>query len=339
MPVDRQQVAAVALASLLLLSLGAGAVDMERKTETSETTYDAVVVFRNDDVQDGYRFETMRAVDRVFVEENVPVSLGVIAGGLDADGRTCSYLRDLVDDHGDQFEIAAHGYTHEAETEFGGASEFGGHDRDVQADKLERMTDRIATCTGERPTTFVAPFDTYDGTTIELLAERGYETASGGGQTRTLLAERTEPTVGGAFQTGNVTHVPRSQAFVADWETREFHDLETLEAAFEATAENGSVYVQMIHYQTFAEPDDRERLRSFIRTIEDYGDVRFATLGELGELVRDGDIRYDETDDRWHVTETIEGDLELEVGFDDGVRIGVEVGVPAAQEAQSGVVS
>lgn len=321
MTVDRRRVAAVALAAALCLSVVAVTVDVGRPTETTEEAYDAVVVFRNDDVQAGYEFETMRAVDRVFVEEEVPVSLGVIADGLEPEGQTCSYLRDLTDDHGERFEIAAHGDTHEAETEFGGRSEFGGLDRDAQAAKVERMTERLEACTDQRPTTFVAPFDTYDRTTAEVLADRGYETASGGQHTRKRLGADGESEVTGVFEAANLTHVPQSMGMVADWETRELHDLETLETAFEAAAENGSVYVQMLHYQALTEPEDRDRLRAFVRSIESYGDVRFATLGELGELVRNDRLRYDETDEQWYVTETTEGDLDVSIALDAGIPI------------------
>lgn len=331
MTIGRRQFAAVALAVVLVLSLLAVTVDVGRSTETSEEAYDAVVVFRNDDVQAGYAFETMRAVDRIFVEEDVPVSLGVIGDGLEADGRTCSYLRDLIGDHGDQFEIVAHGDTHEAETEFGTASEFGGLDRDAQAEKADRMTEQIETCTGERPTSFIAPFDTYDRTTVDVLAERGYETVSGGPHTRTQFNATGEIDVTGAFEARNVTHVPQSQALVADWDTHEHHDLETLESSFESAAENGSIYVQMLHYHTLTDPEDRERLRSFVRSIKEYGDVRFATLGELGELVRNDEIRYDEGDGTWYVTETTEGDLDVSFGLDAGVPFGL----PEARAAVS----
>lgn len=347
---DRQTVAAVALAGVLVCSLVAVTVDIGRTTETNEEVYDAVVVFRNDDVQAGYEFETMQAVDRVFLEEDVPVSLGVIAGGLEDDDRTCSYLSELAADHGDQFEIAAHGVSHEAETEFGQKSEFGGHDREVQADKLETMTDRITACTGERPTTFIPPFNTYDETTVDLLEEYGYETASGGEHTRTVFDDRDDmgendggehgdtaerDGVAGTFEAGNVTHIPQSQAFVADWETHDFHDYETLEAAFEAAAENGSIYVQMLHYQTFTEPADRERLREFIRSVDDYGDVRFATLGELGELVRNDEIRYDEGDGQWYVTETTAGDREVRLDLERAVPLDVRKAPQAPLEANA----
>lgn len=323
MTIDRRRVAVVALAAALCLSAVAVSVDVGRSTEPTEESYDAVVVFRNDDVQAGYEFETMRAVDRVFVEEGVPVSLGVIADGLEPEGRTCSYLRELTADHGERFEIAAHGHSHDVETEFGGRSEFGGLDRDAQAAKVERMTDRLEACTGQRPTTFIAPFDTYDGTTVDVLDDYGYETASGGPQTRTQFgadaAGGPDPT--GVFEADGLSHVPRSKGMVADWETHELRDRETLESAFESAAENGSIYVQMLHYHALTDPEDRERLRSLIRSIEAYGDVRFATLGELGELARNDEIRYDEDDEQWYVTETTEGGLDVDIGIDAGALV------------------
>jgi len=49
------------------------------------TEYETIAVFRNDDIQPWYKTNTRRAVDRVFIEEDVPVTLGVIPAVNGAD--------------------------------------------------------------------------------------------------------------------------------------------------------------------------------------------------------------------------------------------------------------
>lgn len=103
--------------------------------------YDSIVIFRNDDIQPWYNTEEMQAVDDVFIEEEVPVTLGIIPnpGGelpLTDDEATCEYLGSLEADHPGQFEMALHGYTHEEKTDFYNGSEFGGVPYETQAEWL-----------------------------------------------------------------------------------------------------------------------------------------------------------------------------------------------------------
>lgn len=50
-----------------------------QQTPTSDrTTYQAIVIFRNDDVQPYYRTEALEEVSTVFLEEDVPLTHGVI---------------------------------------------------------------------------------------------------------------------------------------------------------------------------------------------------------------------------------------------------------------------
>ncbi|WP_254545234.1 DUF2334 domain-containing protein [Halomarina pelagica] len=261
--------------------------------------YDAVVVFRNDDIQPYYRRETMRAVDEIFVEEDVPVTLGVIPTTADGEPITrsplCSYLRENERAHPELFEVALHGYTHERRTGFHGGSEFGGLDPARQRDLVARGTETLTDCVGERPTTFVPPMDTYDEGTVEALAAANYAVVSGGGWFAAEYYGETD-----AFERGGLLHVPNDGGFVADWTANEFHDAATLERRFDRAVEDG-VYVQMLHYQDFTTPERRERLRAFIRYVKDSGDVRFMTLGELGERVENGTLRR--TDGGWEVYE------------------------------------
>ena len=286
---------------------GPGAVDVTTPTTDGPTTveepktwteYDGVVVFRNDDIQPYYRTETMRAVDQVFVDAGVPVTLGVIP---QVDGRhsitdsdVCSYLRERARENPGIFEFSLHGYTHEKRTSFYGGSEFGGLDPAKQREFIESGTATLTECVGERPTTFVPPMDSYDAATVDALRAANYATVSGAGW---FTAEYYDTTA--VFEEGGLVHVPNDGGFVANWTTGEFHDPATLEQRFEWAMEEGSVYVQMLHYQDFDTPERLEQLREFVEYAKGYGDVRFMTVGELGEHVANGTAR--QTDDGWEV--------------------------------------
>lgn len=259
--------------------------------------YETIVIFRNDDIQPGWRAETRRAVDRVFVEEDVPVSLGVIpvVGGSpitdEESNALCGYLSDLRTDHPGTFEFALHGYTHERRTDFQGASEFGGSSVADQRRWLEAGTDIVRECTGERPTTFVPPFDSYDDTTVAVLEGNGYAVVSGNeDHTGDYFGERE------VFVAGGVVHVPNDGDLVANWSDHAFHSPEVMRERFDRALANGTVYVQMIHYFTFTEAAKIEQLRSFIRYMKRH-DVRFMTLGEFGRAYREGHLVR--TEDGW----------------------------------------
>ncbi|MFC6835069.1 DUF2334 domain-containing protein [Halomarina ordinaria] len=265
--------------------------------------YDSVVVFRNDDIQPYYRAETMRSVDRIFVEEGVPVTLGVVPRAGDrvdlSEGELCPYLRENAATHPGTFEFALHGYTHERLTDFHGGSEFGGLDPAAQRDRLARGTTALTDCVGERPTTFIPPMDTYDESTVEALGEANYTLVSGGGW---FTAEYYDSE--GEFTDGGLRHVSNDGGFVANWTTGDFHDGETLERRYDESAAADEVHVQMLHYQDFDSADRRTQLRDLIRHMKASGDVAFLTLGELGEHMDGETIRR--TDEGWELLEVDE---------------------------------
>ncbi|MFC5970155.1 DUF2334 domain-containing protein [Halomarina salina] len=264
------------------------------------TEYDGIVVFRNDDIQPYYRSETMRAVDQTFVDEGVPVTLGVIpqVNGEHSitESDVCTYLRERARENPDIFEFSLHGYTHEKRTDFHGGSEFGGLDPTTQREFVEDGTRTLTDCVGERPTTFVPPMDSYDEATVDALSAEGYTTVSGAGWFTADYYGTSE-----VFQQGGLVHVPNDGGFVANWTTGEFHDPATLEQRFDWAIEDEGLYVQMLHYQDFDTPERLEQLREFLQYVKGYGDVRFMTVGELGQHVADGTAR--QTDDGWEVYE------------------------------------
>jgi peptidoglycan/xylan/chitin deacetylase (PgdA/CDA1 family) len=262
------------------------------------TDYRSIVIFRNDDVQPNYRPETRRAVDRVFIEENVPVTQGVVPAIGDEglpDG-FCRSLREQARAHPDTFEYALHGYSHEERTDFHGGSEFGGLPAERQATLLREGTVALRTCLQRTPTTFIPPFDSYDDATATALADEGYAVVSGGTWFTEAYYDESGP-----FERNGIHHLPASRSFVRNWTTNEFYAQSRLEAAFDDAYRDGAVYVQTLHYPTFTTESSRDRLRGLIDHMQSRDGVAFMTIGEFAHKSEHGEI--ERTDDGWRVLE------------------------------------
>ncbi|SFL39235.1 Peptidoglycan/xylan/chitin deacetylase, PgdA/CDA1 family [Halogranum rubrum] len=295
---------------LLLLVLSSavvtpvGAVSQSEAQPSSDGEWkhhQSIVIFRNDDIQPYYRQPEMRAVDQVFVDEGVPVTQGVIPttadGAILSEGQLCQYIRTQSTTHPDTFEYVLHGYTHNATTTFYGGSEFGDVAYATQYQQISDGTDILESCTGERSTTFIPPFDTYDNNTVRALTRQNYTAISGGGWFTIQYYNESEP-----FETGGMLHVPNSHSFVKDWSADELYTEEELEEAFDATHQNNGVYVQMLHYPTFTDESRLQTLRGLIHHMKSREGVRFMTLGEFAERSQQG--KLERVDDGWLVWES-----------------------------------
>jgi len=286
---------AVAVVPLALLP------EQNATEEDSWTHYQSIVIFRNDDIQPHYRADTMRAVDQVFIEEDVPVTAGVIPaiGGeqLDPNGELCQYLRSQKQTHPQTFEYALHGYTHQQRTTFSGGSEFGGVPPERQQELIQDGTQVLQACLDETPTTFIPPLDTYDNATATALSAEAYEVVSGGGWFTNEYYNETGP-----FESNEILHLPSSQSFVKNWSTNEFHTRTYLEQQFDAAYRDGDVYMQVLHYPTFTSESKREVLRGLIGYMKSKDDVAFMTVGEFARKYKNGQLERTETG--WRVMET-----------------------------------
>jgi hypothetical protein len=315
----RRGVLSTALVAMVLVAGIAGAVSVtpmlegepadEASIDTDWAEYDSIVIFRNDDIQPWYNQEELRAVDDVFIEHDVPVTNG--SGALTDDPELCDYLQSLEADYPGQFEMAIHGTTHEPVTDFYGASEFGGLSEAEQRERLAEGESLLADCVDSPSSTFVPPMNTYDTTTVEVLAESNYTAVSGGQWFTDEYYETDNETY---FRAGGLTHVPETQAF-ENWTAYEeeggngedvpFHDLETLTDSFDASHDENGVHVVMLHYQYFTSDDRLEKLESLIEHMQSEDDVGFLTVEQFAEGLENGSV--EETDDGWRVLEPIPG--------------------------------
>jgi peptidoglycan/xylan/chitin deacetylase (PgdA/CDA1 family) len=262
--------------------------------------YRLVATFRNDDVKPADDPSAMRAVDRIFVEEGVPVTSGVIPypGGtpLSEATATCEYLRELATSNPNTVEFALHGYTHENRSDFYGASEFGGAPYDTQREWIRAGTAELTACTGERPTTFVPPMNSYDRNTTRALTDADYSVVSGG-------SWFTEPYYGerGVFRADGIVHAGNTTGYVTDWSTVERKSRAELRADFDRAYRHGGTYMLMLHPQHFDTAKRRGDLRAHVRYVRSHEDVRLMTVGELGLRLAKGTMKR--TEDGWRVLE------------------------------------
>ena len=147
------------------------------------------VAFRDDDIEPFVSLETLVAVNQVHIDENVPVTLGIIPHphpGQDGnqllqdrqslmlqDGQFLTYMRSI--DANPLFEFAQHGYTHQniAPSPMGG-SEFYGRPYAAQYDAIKQGRDDIIQAFGVTPTTFIPPYNLGDSNTMKAAAALGF---------------------------------------------------------------------------------------------------------------------------------------------------------------------
>lgn len=293
------------LSSAVVVAVGEVPTRTEGATsaEQSWTHADAIVIFRNDDLQPHYRTEAKRKVDQIFIEKDIPVTQGVIpARDGDAvypDGEFCQYLRSQSARHPETFEYALHGFTHEQRTDFAGGSEFGGLPQAEQRTLIQNGTRSLEACTGDQPTTFIPPLNTYDNATANVVSNSGYRVISGGEPLTKQYYNRT-----GLFEANGILHLPSSQGLVKNWTTHELHNQSYLEAQFDSAYANESVYVQMLHYPTLDDASDRAVLVELIEYIQTHDNISFMTTGEFATKHENG--RLERTETGWRIQDSPE---------------------------------
>lgn len=263
------------------------------------TEYDSIVVFRNDDPAPWTDLETLRAVADVFVRTETPVTHSVVTYDndtderLEADHAVAAYLNELRADHGELVDLAVHGYTHSKETEFLGRSEFGGLDEAAQRDRITAATDLFDEHDWETDV-FVPPYNTYDETTADVLADEGFSLVSGNRHTVEDQFGTEE------FQLdGDLAHLPMNLS-MEDWDTESVRDTETLKEAVDRNNEASGLNVIMLHYYFYADQQQRETLEELIEYAT-AGDTKVLTLGAIADKLDTDAIAR--TDDGWIVGE------------------------------------
>lgn len=273
--------------------------------------YRTIAVFRIDDVEAEWYTPQLKMVNKVFIDERVPVTLSVVPA-LDPDRPTppdskfCTYLRNLREQHTDIFEFAQHGYTHQNISAWRGASEFGGLPYDVERERVIKGKEALEDCGGTTPTTFVPPGNVYDQTTARVLRDAGFDMVSASASVKNVFGDTgvfTGERKSGVFDAERINHAFMTADMVSSGNKSDtLHSRAALQESFNNSLAKGEVYIQVIHYYYLDTQNRIDDLRHLIGYMKSKEGVRFMTLGELSRRLDDYTARR--TADGWAVHES-----------------------------------
>ena len=268
-------------------------------TTITETEYESLVLFRNDDPAPWTDLEPLRAVNDLFIQHDVPVTQSIVPHdtneneNLDSEHEVCHYLTELDTEHGELFENALHGFHHAHETDFHGGSEFGGLSYEEQRQKITDGYEILHECV-DTAKIFVPPFNTYSTETVEILVEEDFKLVSGSLHFQDeYFGER------GFWEDENIIHLPVNLS-MEDWDTEEVRDVTTLKEEYDQNKEAFGMNSIMLHYYFYPDEENQQKLDEIIQyATED--DCRFLTLGEFANKVEHDAISRTETG--WSIEE------------------------------------
>ncbi len=272
----------VLLAALIVFSISSAmTLSLPKKAK-------AIVIFRMDDPQPSWQFDKLRRAVNLFIEERVPVTLGVIPKVMNRstvleNEPFLSYIRELIYLHGDLIEIAQHGLTHLPLSKVGGASEFAGLPLNKQ-EKMMKEGKAILSSMDPRVKirSFIPPFDTFDNNTLEAARDLGFIVFS-------AMYDEDSARIGEPYLDDGLVIVHASQSLTKNWETGATRGYEELKKSFDAVYRKGGVFVLEMHYFRFDERNT-EVIRRLIHYMKGK-DVAFMKLGDFGEGYLNGTIR------------------------------------------------
>jgi len=176
--VNRKAILAFLLVSVML---GSTAVVSAQPAPTKK-----YIAFRDDDVTPFSNVDTLQAVNQVHIDENIPVTLGIIphpnlkatGNELLQDDQFLVYMRSIATNP--LFEFAQHGYSHVDDRLSGTKSEFTGRPYALQLELMQNGQADIKDAFGVTPTTFIPPFNNGDNSTVQAAAALGFTNYSTG---------------------------------------------------------------------------------------------------------------------------------------------------------------
>lgn len=132
------------------------------------------VIFRLDDVQDGWLIKPQTAIINLFLQNMhgvLPISLGLIGRSFKDKTLFSDYLESVFSDYGDACELVCHGLTHTDFSTMGVAA---------QRNEIKFFIEVMENFFPEQEiTSFIPPFNRYTTQTIEFLREYGIDVISG----------------------------------------------------------------------------------------------------------------------------------------------------------------
>ena len=147
------------------------------------------VVFRYDDYSMKSRTDVETILIQAFKDRGYSFTMAVVPCVVVRDpqdprpqspdclrGEKLSILKRSIEDR--SVDPALHGYSHKAVTRIGTHSEFAGRSYEEQRTLVLSGRSTLEAATGRRVSTFIPPFNTYDRTTLRVLADLGFDVIS-----------------------------------------------------------------------------------------------------------------------------------------------------------------
>jgi len=163
---SRKAILIFALFFIIFLSLTNAPVSFSQTASNNKTNCNCVI-FRLDDVQDYYLNRTQLAVMNLFLEQNQPLSLGLISNLLGGDNAVVNEIRNGF--HAGKFELASHGWNHENFSKFGEQDQF---------NLLNNSSEKIQKIFGFRPSIFIPPEFQFSNATLDAMRQLGIKIIS-----------------------------------------------------------------------------------------------------------------------------------------------------------------
>jgi peptidoglycan/xylan/chitin deacetylase (PgdA/CDA1 family) len=142
-------------------------------------TLEKYIIFRDDDIAPWNKVDTLKLVNQVHIDENVPVTLGIVphpslvkqGNVLPADAEFFDYMQSISSNP--LFEFAQHGYAHRDNT---GTphSEFYGLPYSRQYETIKSGQSDLVNAFGVTPTTFIPPWNKGDDNTLKAIKSLGF---------------------------------------------------------------------------------------------------------------------------------------------------------------------
>lgn len=265
------------LFTLIYYPITAFAEEIEQKIQTIESdlldnipTSCGCVAFRLDDVQDFFTREAQMDIIRLFNEENVTLTIGVVGGSLGQDLELVRFLlRNTTN-----MEIANHGWIHEDHTTM---------TVEEQRDSIERTNQKIVDLFGLHVKTFIPPENPFNEDTLTVMRETNLTHLSG-----SIFTDPDEPPF--PLKNGDmIFHFPQT-AFVSNVNPRYgnwtiFPEEQILESIDDSLSRYGFAVVVMhpiAHYEADNATYDKqsvESLRSMIKKLKE--EFNFVKISDI----------------------------------------------------------
>lgn len=128
----------------------------------SSTNSCPCIVFRLDTVQGSYLTDVQTKIMDVFQKKNASLTIGVIGSGFSSDSKLVSYLKNNLKPHHATIELANNGWRNE---------NLATRTLSAQISFMNNTNQVLQKMLGEKPNTFVAPYDLYDNDTLKALKQ------------------------------------------------------------------------------------------------------------------------------------------------------------------------